>query len=367
MKRFLFLSILSILSLTLFSGVKNIDKPMKGEWNLQLEKVWEVNEAGEDLLAQPMNLLVTKDGIVSLYDHKYNKSYIFDKDGRLKRTFAPKGEGPGEIKIHMSSFLAPDAYVISDFERLHYFNFNGDFLYSVPNHFFRRKPDIFLSRDVIVSCPVNVQNLKETKVAVRKINLKTNEAKVIVEYEMWTGGSIAMEGLPRREIRISGLSPMMILGKGDNRFFYGLNDTYEITVCDLNGKKINSFSIDREKTSITKAQKKEILSGFSNTPEIVFKYLMKNFPVEKTYFHQIEEHGGMIYVFVPGHPLPRLQLPPQIDIFSGDGKYLYKTRINLGEGFKPMYSVFLGEFLYTIARNEDGDRKLVKYKIKPPK
>ena len=367
MKRFLVLLFLSVLSLTLFCGVKNKDKPMKGQWDLQLEKVWEVNQAGEYLLAQPSGLLVTKDGTVFLYDRKYNKSYIFDKNGRLKRAFAPKGEGPGEIKIHMTSGLAPDAYVICDFERLHYFNFNGDFLYSVPNHFFRRKPDIFLSRDVIVSSPVNVPNLKETRVAVRKINLKTNDAQVIVEYDLWTGGSIAMEGLPRREIRITGLSPMMVVGKGDNRFFYGFSDTYEITVCDFNGKKINSFSVDREKTSITKAQKKELLSSYRNTPEIVFKYLMKHFPVEKTYFHRIEEHGGMIYVFVPD---PIGYLPGhrarQIDIFSGDGKYLYKTHVNLGEGLRPSGSVFLGEFLYTIARNEDEDPKLVKYKIKRP-
>ena len=140
-------------------------------------------------------------------------------------------------------------------------------------------------------------------------------------------------------------------------------------MCDFNGKKINSFSVDREKTSITKAQKKELLSTYRNTPEIVFKYLMKHFPVEKTYFHRIEEHGGMIYVFVPDplHTFPGHQRTSQIDIFSGDGKYLYKARVNLGEGLKPSSSVFLGEFLYTIARNEDGDPKLVKYKIKQPK
>jgi hypothetical protein len=369
MKKFLVLLILSVLSLTLFSGVKNKDKPLKGEWDLQLEKVWEVDKAGEDLLARPGGLLVTEDGAVFLTDRKYRRSYIFGKDGGLKRVFATKGEGPGEVKIHMSSFLAPDAYVISDFERLHYFNFNGDFLHSVPNHFFRRKPDIFLNRDVIISCPVNVRDIKKNKVAVRKINIKTNDVQVITEYELWTGGSIAIEGVPRREVRIQGLSPMMILGKGDNRFFYGFNDSYEITVCDFNGKKVNSFSVDREKTSITNAQKKELLSTLRNTPEIVFKYLMKHFPVDKTYFHRIEEHGGLVYVFIPDplYNYPGRQLISQIDIFSADGAYLYKTHVNLGEGLKASISQFQGDFLYTIARNEDGEPKLVKYKIKRPK
>jgi hypothetical protein len=73
------------------------DKPLKGEWDFKLTKVWEIDRAGDDLLGRPFTLTATEDGILYVYDPANHTNYIFDKDGNFVRAFARSGQGPGEL------------------------------------------------------------------------------------------------------------------------------------------------------------------------------------------------------------------------------------------------------------------------------
>ena len=77
--------------------VKNPDRPLKGKWNFKPEHVWTIDEAGDDSLARPRALLVSDNGTVYVYDPKNRKNYIFNNEGQFIKSFARRGEGPGEV------------------------------------------------------------------------------------------------------------------------------------------------------------------------------------------------------------------------------------------------------------------------------
>jgi hypothetical protein len=50
------------------AAVVNPDKPLKGEWDLKLTKVWEINKAGDDVFGFPFSLTATDDGTLYVHD-----------------------------------------------------------------------------------------------------------------------------------------------------------------------------------------------------------------------------------------------------------------------------------------------------------
>jgi len=369
MKNVLVVVFIMIGAITLFSDVINPDNPAKGQWDFKLKKIWEIEQVGDDLFSRPDEPLVAEDGRIYVRDRKAAKSFILDKNGKLLKVFAKKGEGPGEVKLGMESYLTKDDVIIADFERLHFFDRDAKFIRFEKNFFFRRQPAFFLDADHFISKQFNAQSQTDTRGTVKKINLKTGKEKVITQFEIFTGGSIRVEGYPRREVVFVGLSPLMTIGRGDGRLYYGMSDDYSITIADQDGKKLGGFSVKRKAERISNDDKRTLIEGLRNLNDVVFKYLMKNIPNETTYFYRLESHHGMIYVYVPS-PVRRLYPerynPAGIDIFSAEGKYLYRAQLKVETGRKPVSFSISGDTLLMFEETEDGDVYLVKYRISLP-
>ncbi|MBN2256487.1 MAG: hypothetical protein JW704_01530, partial [Anaerolineaceae bacterium] len=61
----------------------------------------------------------------------------------------------------------------------------------------------------------------------------------------------------------------------------------------------------------------------------------------------------------------------QIDIFSPEGEYLYRAKIELEKGLRPVFSpldnlIISGNFLYAACEKEDDTVVIVKYHIDLP-
>ena len=97
MKGYFYSSLLLVSSLV-FTVTENKDKPIKGEWDLQLKKIWEKKEAGIDSFAEVGQITSDSDGCLFVADSKYFKIFVFDQNGKFIRAFGKKGEGPGELK-----------------------------------------------------------------------------------------------------------------------------------------------------------------------------------------------------------------------------------------------------------------------------
>ena len=372
MKKFLMLYILVLLVTVsfLFSEVKNQDKPLKGQWDFELKEVWTVDKAGDKPLVKPRHLMVSKDGTNYLYDGKNVEYYTFTKDGKFIKTFAKRGEGPGELKRFYNAFLLKDKHIIADAYEIEYLTKDGKFIKSIKNDFSQRLPDFFISEDEFVYFPLLKLNNPDIDGKIFKYNIKTQTQKLLAEFPVFEGGTVKNEEVVIGVI-VPGLSPLMVIGYTPGIIYYGYNSSYVIIAADYSGKKLHSFSLERKKGTVTKGAKEEFFKD-KPIPKNFLPTIMKSLPDELTYFSRIEIHNKLIFVYVSY--LDQHLANQQIDIFSPDGKYLYRSQVRAPEGFsftvgRAPIILIQDDHLYTALKKEDGKGKIIlaKYKITLPK
>lgn len=366
MKKSGMLMVLIFCSFLLAAAVENADKPLKGDWDFKPESIWKVSSAGKELLAVPAQIQVSDDGTVYVHDFRQGKSFIFDSKGKFLKAFGTRGEGPGEVKRHLILLLAGDNVIAGDSSRIHYFKKNGEYIKSVANNLFARQPHVFLNEDEFISAPVSIVSLPGNKGKIMHINLKSGEQKFIKEFSVFKGGVVKKGGRIMTGV-VVGLTPMMTIGFHNDKLYYGSNDSYVINVAQLDGKIINTFSVKREKQKLSKEDKKKHFEMLSrNVPPDRFKAMMDSLPNELTYFNNIHIVNGHIYVSAGG--FGRQRDSQQIDIFSLDGKYLYRVNV-VFKDFKIRGTelIIKNGYLCVLLDNKNGEAVIAKYKITMPK
>ena len=98
--------------------------------------------------------------------------------------------------------------------------------------------------------------------------------------------------------------------------------------------------------------------------------IIKQLPKEITYFHRISIHKGYVLVFEDNFGTNWENQP--IDIFSLEGKYLYRAVFRPEPGAKIYFtsigSIFVkGDYLYVVLENDEGEALIGKYRIQLPK
>jgi hypothetical protein len=365
----LFLVLILILSVSfLFAEVKNVDKPSKGELTFKIEKIWEVDGAGKDSFGRIRRVLVSDDGTVYISDKQVKKNFIFDENGKFIRAFGERGEGPGQImRTGAQMFFINNKIIVQDYAKLHYFDNQGKYIHSVLNDFEKRRPVFFLNEDVFVSSPRTLLEAADGKGKIFQFNIKTGEQKVMAQFSLFKGGAIKRTGVDAA-VAYPSVAPMMIIGHNDDQLFFGKNDVYRIYIANMNGNIINQFSLERETRSITNEEKEERLfrdAKGTQVPKGLIKMMLGKVPNQLTYFTQIEEHKGLIYVFVSEFNRKNIQ---QVDIFSPKGEYLYRTYVKVAPDNNILIEpIIKKDYLYIAFENENGEHQVGKYKIALPK
>ncbi len=364
------IAVLIILILT-FLGVgavevENPDKPAKGAWDFGMQKVMELNAAGEEPFGGIYQFGVGKAGTLYLHDNKKDINYIFDGEGKFIKSFGPKGEGPGEVRRFFGMHVVDDAVIIPDAGRIHYFRADGSYEKTVVHDTMARPPVLFLNKNEFISAPPTVMRLPDNKGNISRFNLETGEETVITEFSVFKGG-IARTQRGTMVLLVRGLTPLMTVGRGAGRLYYGMSDRYEINMMDMKGKALGSFSLDRGARKLAPDVKKGIFKR-SRQPEAAIKKIIDSLPDVMTFFHRIQVIGNLVYVFEAN--VGREQSRQTVDIFSLEGKYLYRGVFDFGEDvvyIHPGVNVkIIGNFLYAALESPGGDIRFVKYKIRFP-
>jgi hypothetical protein len=351
----------------LLSEVKSADKPLRGEWDFKPAKEWEIDSAGSDVFGVPANMQVSDDGHLYVYDRENKRNYIFDREGNFVKTYGIKGQGPGEVRDQNSFFLVDDKLLIVDVGRIHYFSMDGTYLHSVVNSLYSRRPVVFLNEHEFVAIPLGVFEVSDFKAQIKRINLESGEETIIADFEIFKGG-IGRSGRMVGSLIVPGLTPLMTVGYGNGRLYYGRSDSYKIQVADLSGKLLNTFSLDRKKKKVPEDIKKKYFGRYSSMSKQALDQIITTTPNEATFFCRIEIHQGLIYIFVPDVSRHNRQT---IDIFSPEGKYLYRGNLTIEDDVTMMepqiYNPFIKEeFLYVSVMDENDNVKIIKYRISLP-
>ncbi len=362
MKKLWTVIILILLTNLLAAVVKNPDKPLKGDWDFKLQKVWEISQAGDQVLGGPGPIAVSDDGMLYVCEGSIGMHFVFDQNGKLLKSFGRTGEGPGEVRSIREMYCINDKFIIMDSGRLHYFTRNGEYIKSFVNNDEKRRPRFFLNEDEFVFAPIFRRAMPDGKGQIAKLNLKTGTETTILNFS--DSNPARMVG--RGQLVIFALTPTMVVGYGNQDIYYGMNDSYQVFVADLKGKPLFSFSVDRqqEKTVLETKRKYLKMLGYQN---LDIERWAKILPDYLNYFHRLENHNNLIYVY-KSHFDPE-QKTQQVDIFSSDGKYLYRSFITPGNNLIIYYyrtMVIKKGHLYLIVEDEEGEFKIVKYKMTLP-
>ncbi len=368
MKRLILILVLFLLVAMMAAQVNNPDKPLKGKWNLQLKKVWQVDEAGQDSFAEVQAIRIGPAGRIFIQDRKNFKIYLFDEEGKFIKSFGKRGEGPGEIKRMRGLQVVEDNIVAMDAGRVHFFDKNGKFVTTklTPASLTARA---FITADTFVSAPMILREGKKDPEKIVVYDLVNKSEKVITRYMPFkkaltskrSGGNVMVVA-----VIVGGITPMMIVQYHQGIIYYGMSNSYEINMVDLNGKKLGGFSLkDRKANPVSMAFKKSLFSRGGNIPPDMLDRLIKGLPDEASFFSRLEvDKNGLIYVAVPN---PEVRHVQGIDIFSAKGKYLYSTEIRLNEGDDIKGIAFSDDYIILAHENEDGDILVGKYSIKLPR
>jgi hypothetical protein len=370
MKQIVLIILLLFAAFLLTAEVKNPDKPLKGEWDLKPLKVWELTSASGKLFASP-DFVVSDDGTLYVNDFKNQSSFIFDSEGHFKRVFAKKGEGPGEVRLHIASFIANDKLVAGDIGRLHYFSREGEYIKSVVINTRNDFPRFFVTEDEYIFATENLYAVGGSswpdKGKITRCLLKTGEKKTVAEYS-YKDKPTHIPG--SQSMRLDSVHSRMILGydRKNRKIYYGMNDVYVIHVADLNGKVVNTFSVQRSKQQI----KKEKISEIFEIMHIIGppKEHVHRFPGELMHFCRILIDEGLVYVLAMN--LGPYSDSQAMDIFSQDGKYLYRALFKPDNGSRIYFPMVINNievkkgYLYAVLEDSDGEISIVKYKISLP-
>lgn len=354
--------------------IKNEDKPVNGKWDFNLQEEWWVDSAGDNPLVWVGSVCIDDDGTVFLLDGKYGKVAAFSSRGKFLFSFGKQGEGPGELMRPGTLFLVGKYLVIQDIgNKIHYFNKKGEFVNTFKSGIYTRPKD-FVDEFSFITLRSNPEK-KQEKETLEIHNFNTGEKVVIAEItpeipvEASNGegsGSINIE-IGDENLSIKVVTGIDTLHK---EIYFGRNDNYTIKKTDPNGSGLLSFSIaGRKRKPVPLWYKRSlvepiVINGRKLSKEME-KKLIKNMPDQSNYFNNIVvDETGLIYVYVTDITNKSGQ---GIDIFSSQGKYLYHATIELAKGLQnrgPL--VIKGEHLFAFVEEENGNRKLVKYKIKKP-
>lgn len=373
MRKIIFVMIYILIVSVVLAQTRNADKPMKGEWDFQIQKDWEIEKAGNDDFAEIRDIVSTGSGRIFVSDSKHVKIYVLNKEGTLISSFGKVGEGPGEFRtFQMDSqmHLLNNYLIVSESNRLHYFTLDGQFVktVSLPN---LMDPRAFVSEDTFISAPAVIMDPKVKKAEIKLYNIKKKSVKKISEYQPFDKAVQRQENKDQRmvvAIVLGGITPMMMVSYRKGKVYYGMSDQYKIDIVDLTGKKLGGFYLEnRKQNPVSEQYKKDLfkrLSSRGNAPESMLKNIVDSLPENASYFDNlVVDKNGLIYVFVanPGENSRR-----SIDIFSPRGNYLYSSIIKVPENLS-MRRIYLNDELLIIAiEDEEGTIKLAKYTVKLP-
>lgn len=343
--------------------------PLRGKWDFKQEMAWEIYQAGDDVFGEPGALLVSEQGTGYFHDTKNMKHYMISRDGKFIRAFGKRGEGPGEVNNFWESelFMVDDRLVVTDAAKIHYFTLRGEYIRSVINNLFRRRPVHFLGKNKFIYSPVYKREMPDGIGKICIFDLKSAVDRILIPFKIPDSGTISM-GNAYYSFDIGGLTPMMTVACHENKVYYGMNDSNVITVCDLEGNNLNQFSLDCRRTPVSEEAKRKLFGTWGERPEVVEK-MIKATPEVLTCFVRIDIQNQLIFIYRAFFgPSQRSQI---VDIFSSGGQYLYQASFHPSKN-SMLYLTHLKNlvvrdgFLYAFEEDKDGEIKLVKYRVKLP-
>lgn len=359
-----------LLSLGISAEVANPDQPAKGQWKTNQKLLWQTDSAGNDLIGSIQNVLLTQDDRVVILDSKESAVHVFSSDGTHQVRFGKRGEGPGEFKTlnrGRQVFSIGKQIIFYDVTRLQRFDIGGTFLgqTTIPG---RLDPVAFVDEDRFISAPATSDDPK-AEIAVELFDMKKNESKLITRFKPYDKAT-ASERSGRQAITvaivISDITPLMTAAANQKHIVIGKSDRYRLSLLDLEGKELVSFSIPERKAKTVGTEYRENMKKriTGNAPVEMVQRIIDGLPNNASFFSGLQIlENDMILAFVSD---PDRNDGFSVDIFSPKGQFLYRADFRAPDGHTIDNYAINAKRLILATQDEDGIPTLSCYQISLP-
>jgi hypothetical protein len=324
--------------------IQNPKEPLYGEIKLELEEDLSIGRDDDKnyLFYEVRGIALDSQQNIYVIDWGHFRIQKFDKDGNYLQTIGRHGQGPGEFQGTMQlriDDLSGDIYIRDGLYEIEKFDKNGNYIEkiklakAIDDFDFDGKGNFFA-----IQRTVSEEDLSKTLCTI------DTKGEIIKNY-----------------IKLPWLIPYQKKGKFESAnydpeayclfmsklnkeaFVYGYSKDYELNIIDMDGRVLY------------KIRKDESPKGFSAKERMIYKKYNFNMPPHKPYFYSIiTDSKGRIYVQKNRTVGKEFRVNREVDIFSKDGYYLYKSTIPRGT-----YIIKDG-YLYAYVMNETSGEELVK-------
>ena len=352
--------------------ITNKDVPAKGEWDFSPKELWHIDHIGNYSLKNVKDIKISKEERIYLLEGKSAKIFVLDSDGKILFYFGGWGE---EEKFEYPStiYLTSDHIIVRDIDNeLKFFTKKG-VLENIYEPGMDIIPRVFFDSTHYLTVRSNIEK-KLTHETLELYNL--GQKKTIIFKRISAESKLVVSGKVKRgriRVLINDVETYAkaIIHVNNNKILFGISDEYLIKRIKLNGEVEVAFSITGRKRKAVPTQYKEDhvedmrFSGEIKLPQDMKRKIKADYPDKCTFFKKIiADEDGMIYVFVSDVTSKGEQ---EIDIFSPEGEYLYHANLDFAEDYQILKSCqFRGEHLYIQVESKNGERKLIKFKVKRP-
>jgi len=364
--RILLLTFLVSFGFLFSQHIINPDTPEKGEWSFSPRKAWETFQADTDILVSINAIRIDRQGNIFILNSKLNRVHVFNAQGKHLYSFGKKGEGPGEIKQAWGLFVLENRVIIPDMNKIHYFSKNGEYLKSLPTPAMSLSY-LFPDEHRVIAIPFSSFQKEQREVIL--YDLKKKSKKLLfrvpkVKALRYSGESI------RLMLRMPfAAAEELLMVKRSGEIWYGYNNAYRIQRLDLNQKGSMSFSIKgRKQKEIPRENKRvlfeRVMESNRQIPKNVLDTMSEQIPDQMPCFHYLfTDLRGRFFVLTASSVKPNSR---DVDIFSSEGKYLYRGNIRVDPEYAILQLALREENLVVFVEDPDGERMLVKYALNIP-
>lgn len=324
--------------------VRNPNMPVYGDIKLELQEELKIGRADDEnyLFYRLRGIDVDAEGNIYVADMSNYRIQKFDKTGKYLLTFGRKGQGPGEfdlpttvrIEEKTGNILVQDLVAV-----IEVFAPDGKPIRAIrPEHTnrdFQVAPDGSIVALMMTTSGNQASHLLGKLALDGKVVQTYAEALYTMFIERRGEGTISSISGQELAIQFNLLDAQSII--------YGYSKEYELTVMDFFGKVLYRITKDEPYPKFTAKEK----AGYKRTST----------PEFKPYFYAIfTDNLGRIYVQRNKTWAEEGNIQKEIDVFSREGIFLYKTKLP-----KHTYIIRNG-YIYTLEADEDEFIK--RYKIK---
>lgn len=347
------------------NGVKVVKNPMEpvfGEFAFELQEDLSIGGNPNDdnyYFPKGASLTVDDQGTIYVVDVGNVRIQKYDKTGKYVQSIGRKGQGPGEFQFPgVVRFDGEGNICLIDILTLKVFGPDGTYKKSIALRTFLQ-PNFCVSKEgFIFGLEVNFMAKDGPRLAVVKVSPDGQTTETIAQFQgelkanqpayalhQYTNGPV-----------LWGLSPSALC--------YGFSAEYKIILADGTGKTALIIEKDAKPQPITANEKEFLLKKGGGVMGGIARANIEKiedaavFPPHRPYFSRIlADERGRIYVARRPSVLDSSKIQ-EFDVFSKEGISIYRIKLSF------MPEVIKGGSVYEIRRDEEGEIKIIRHKIK---